>query len=313
MMPSTGKKEPEDIFASLDTGGEKTSASGPVMEEAPRRSPLKAILGLVVGLAVIAGIGFAVWYFLIRSQAGVEGTPTTTSQTPTVVPTEPSPVVEVPPSVPIEPVTEPVVVPPTGTNVPPPVVEPTPALTPAVPGIDRDADGLTDAEEVIFGTDALVADTDGDGYSDGAEAKSGYDPAVAKGSLTASTRFKTIRIGTFASAMIPSNWTDEGAAGTRFINPGTAESFRITERSLADKPADMMLADWFASDAGVATASLRGFRTRGGFDAWQTEDGRTAYVVIDVTILVIKYDSGTSVSAEFRSLYSLFIDSLTRM
>jgi subtilisin family serine protease len=43
--------------------------------------------------------------------------------------------------------------------------------------IDRDGDGLVDADEVnLYGTDPLVADTDGDGFSDGAEVAAGSDP-----------------------------------------------------------------------------------------------------------------------------------------
>lgn len=44
--------------------------------------------------------------------------------------------------------------------------------------IDSDQDGLTDQEELLYGTDPHVADTDHDGYSDGAEIKSGYDPMI---------------------------------------------------------------------------------------------------------------------------------------
>jgi hypothetical protein len=45
--------------------------------------------------------------------------------------------------------------------------------------IDPDCDGLTNAEEKLYGTDSTNADTDGDGYSDGVEVKSGYDPLKA--------------------------------------------------------------------------------------------------------------------------------------
>ncbi|MFA6790329.1 MAG: hypothetical protein WCR65_02000 [Parcubacteria group bacterium] len=41
---------------------------------------------------------------------------------------------------------------------------------------DFDQDGLSDSEELTYGTDPKNPDTDGDGYSDGAEVKSGYDP-----------------------------------------------------------------------------------------------------------------------------------------
>lgn len=41
---------------------------------------------------------------------------------------------------------------------------------------DPDSDGLTNAEERFYGTDAHKADTDGDGYLDGQEVRGGYDP-----------------------------------------------------------------------------------------------------------------------------------------
>ncbi|MFA7319288.1 MAG: hypothetical protein WC022_01690 [Parcubacteria group bacterium] len=42
--------------------------------------------------------------------------------------------------------------------------------------LDSDQDGLTDAEEKLYGTDPRKPDTDGDSYSDGAEVRAGYDP-----------------------------------------------------------------------------------------------------------------------------------------
>lgn len=41
---------------------------------------------------------------------------------------------------------------------------------------DTDGDGLTDADEERYGTDAKNPDTDGDGYLDGAEVQNGYNP-----------------------------------------------------------------------------------------------------------------------------------------
>ena len=44
---------------------------------------------------------------------------------------------------------------------------------------DSDQDGLSDAEEQLYGTNPHNKDTDEDGYSDGTEIKSGYDPLKA--------------------------------------------------------------------------------------------------------------------------------------
>ena len=48
-------------------------------------------------------------------------------------------------------------------------------------GLDSDNDGLTDAQEKIYGTNANNPDTDGDGYTDGNEVKGGYDPLKGNG------------------------------------------------------------------------------------------------------------------------------------
>ncbi|NTW15497.1 MAG: hypothetical protein HGA38_03950 [Candidatus Moranbacteria bacterium] len=44
---------------------------------------------------------------------------------------------------------------------------------------DSDQDGLTGAEERLYGTDPANRDTDSDGYSDGVEIRGGYDPLKA--------------------------------------------------------------------------------------------------------------------------------------
>jgi hypothetical protein len=44
------------------------------------------------------------------------------------------------------------------------------------PSIDSDEDGLSDKEEMFYGTDPNNPDTDGDGYLDGEEVEAGYNP-----------------------------------------------------------------------------------------------------------------------------------------
>jgi hypothetical protein len=51
--------------------------------------------------------------------------------------------------------------------------------------LDSDADGLTDAQEKIYSTNANNPDTDGDGFLDGAEVSGGYDPLKGGGAKLA--------------------------------------------------------------------------------------------------------------------------------
>ena len=137
---------------------------------------IKRILVASIVLVVVAIIGFAVWYFVIRKPAAMPA--------PKVVAPTTAPVVEAPAIVQPE---TPVVADPNIVNVdatgpakiPEPVIE-KPADVP-LPVTDTqkdtDKDGLTDDQEKKLGTDPTNPDTDADGLNDGAEVNIwGTDP-----------------------------------------------------------------------------------------------------------------------------------------
>lgn len=89
-----------------------------------------------------------------------------------------------PPAPPTPPAPRPVnVAPPAPVNIPPVNIappttpEPEPEPPPPAPDRDTDSDGLTDAEELLIGTDIGLADSDGDSYPDAQELVNLYNPA----------------------------------------------------------------------------------------------------------------------------------------
>jgi hypothetical protein len=149
------------------------------------KSPvLGKVLGVIIGLLVLAGIVFAGWWVYTRIIKAPQPPSTLLPQTPVDVPTT---TVVVPPVT-----TSSAVLPGSTTTLP---------VSPVLTGdttdsdhdgltdeeerfygtdpqkIDTDGDGLSDFEEVkVWDTDPLHPDTDGDGYKDGDEVKNGYNP-----------------------------------------------------------------------------------------------------------------------------------------
>jgi hypothetical protein len=294
----TGKKEPEDIFAELDKTVPAATSAQQVME-APRRSPLKIVIVSVVILAVVALIGGAFWYLFVRSSSTTTETQTTPSSAPAVVPAEAEPIVEVPPALPEPPPEIPVPVP-----LAPPVV----AVTPE--GTDTDNDGLTDAEEAIFGTDSSVPDSDGDGFTDGSEVKSGYDPSTAKAKLASSARFQTVKIGSVNSALIPETWTSAETEVGITINTFTPALFLISIPTLADKPDDLTFENWVLSASALPVNELTPFTTSAGYKAWRSSDGLVTVVITGDEAFIVRYSVNDATSVDFRALYGLFIDTI---
>lgn len=123
------------------------------LEEGGKRKML-LVWGSIGGVIIVVG-GLAA-FFVLRS---VPSAPTPTPPAPATVNVVPAPV---PP-------------PPVNVAPPEPEPEPEPELVPAADQ-DTDRDGLTDAEELLLGTDINLADSDGDGYSDSVELSNLYNP-----------------------------------------------------------------------------------------------------------------------------------------
>jgi hypothetical protein len=309
-----GAGEIEDIFSDVNLGSmEKSGAiKGLGMEPAGQKSLLKpALIGL--GAVVILTVaGFLVWFLLIRPEPSLAP----------AVPFAPAPsteemVVEQPPVVEVaeEPVVEtpPVTEPPEGTQVPLPE-----SITPSVPVVvqpvaasDMDNDGLTDAEEVIFGTNANVTDSDGDGYSDLTEIQSGYDPSAPGARLVDSTHFRKQVLGEVWETLLPTTWLvrlDEVFSNIYKIDTGALAFISV---KFSAKPAEMIFADWLtANEPMIVPASLDNFTAKSGYAAAQTSDHLTTFLTTDTSVITLSYVSNGAAALDFPLIYDFLVQNL---
>lgn len=145
----------------------------------------------------------------------------------------------------------------------------------AVSTVDSDADGLTDAEEKIIGTDPNKADTDGDGYLDIAELKSGYDPLVPGGKVTEASKMLSYKIDTKTTVIYPAAWeiTRSDINSTVIFADSDKAFIQVTYQ---DNPSKIAPSVWFNQQF----SGLNPGETVSG-DTWQgiySQDGLAVYV-----------------------------------
>jgi hypothetical protein len=145
----------------------------------------------------------------------------------------------------------------------------------AVSTVDSDADGLTDAEEKIVGTDPNKADTDNDGYSDLAELKSGYDPLVPGAKVASSSKMYDYQIDSKATVIYPATWdvTKSDVNSTVIFADSDKAFIQVTYQN---NPGKINPKVWYAQQFSGMTPgeSISG-------DFWQgfySQDGLAAYV-----------------------------------
>jgi len=152
-----------------------------------------------------------------------------------------------------------------------------PAITApvVVSTVDSDADGLTDAEEKIVGTDPNKADTDNDGYLDLAELKSGYDPLVPGKKISETSKMLNYQIDSKASVMYPAAWDTTKSETNNTVVFADADKAFI-QVVYQDNPERTVPAIWFAQQfPGSTSGEIISGQTWQGF---YSQDGLAAYV-----------------------------------
>lgn len=149
------------------------------------------------------------------------------------------------------------------------------STTVTVSKVDTDADGLTDDEERITGTDPNKADTDNDGYSDIAELESGYDPLVPGKKVASTSAMLPYKIDSRATVIYPSSWepTKNDANNVVVFTDSDQAFIQIIYQ---DNTKKLSPNDWFNEQfTGLTPGEAINGQTMQGFFS---KDGLAAYV-----------------------------------
>ena len=183
---------------------------------------------------------------------------------------------------------------------------------PLTRGPDADSDGLTTAEETLYGTDPLNQDTDFDTYADGSELLNGYDPTRQAASLAGSSLIKTYQQAQY-SISYPATWQVQTLATdgseTVFRDP----SGEFVEVILVSNPQGLPLEQWYLGSFGSEADGVTPV-TVGALDGLRSADGRNYYFITaadPTTVYLVTYNIGTMSQINFLLTFNLMLKSLT--
>lgn len=236
------------------------------VKKAATVSPILVIAGLVFLLLVIGGGA----YILLT----IPGAPATNTNTTVVVNTPP---VNTPP-----------------VNTPP--VNTTPVVVTPQPGKDSDSDGLTDVEEVLYGSDPHNPDTDGDSYLDGNEVFHMYNPNGNAPSNLADAGFVRpfSQSGFGYTLYYPSQWTIQLIGGVTEqvqFRSATGESISVQKTIKSSEPANGLP-----------------ITTRQGYTGVASADKMTTYLESGSDVFAIAYSLGSSTQINYLTTYQMMVN-----
>ncbi len=262
----------------------------------------KTIIFIVIGALVLVIAGFAVWWFAIRS-----------APAPVQVVVPPPPVVAVVP--------EPPVVEVVATTTPEVVVVPEVVKPPAevlIPNhefknsVDEDADGLTDIEEELWGTNGATADSDNDSFSDATETTNLYNPA----GVTPERLVDAQLVATYInpeyqySVYFPKTWiaqsVDEGKKEVLF----TSITQEFVSVRVLPFPTDMPFAQWFIKTfPAEQLATYVPFVNKFKISGVMSSDGMVAIITDGAHVYLMTYNGGTRDEINYRMTFKMMVQS----
>lgn len=177
---------------------------------------------------------------------------------------------------------------------------------------DTDSDGLTDVEELLYGTNFREPDSDKDSFLDGNEVFHRYHPL----GLAPATLLDTGAVKVFEDSLYPFTIYYPSTWSTVLNESDTAVTFRSARQATIDveweeKDVDETLAQWYEANQPSSRGEMKGILTKEGYYGLTTSDDRTAYLDVGEAVITLTYDLGSRIQVEYLQTFQMMVNSLT--
>jgi len=181
------------------------------------------------------------------------------------------------------------------------------------PGVDSDSDGLTNVEELLYGTNPQLPDSDEDGFLDGNEVFHRYNPnGTAPGSLVESGLVRLFDEPSFSYTLTyPALWNVRAVGGPTEQVVFTASSGEIVQVLLNTKQVEQSISDWFlAQDLQASVDDLLQVTTKEGLVGIMSPDRLTAYLDAGEKVYIVSYNVGNKTTVDYLQTFQMMLNSL---
>lgn len=180
--------------------------------------------------------------------------------------------------------------------------------TGVIPSLDSDTDGLTNQEEILYGTNAGSPDTDLDSFQDGQEVLSLYNPN-GSGKLSASSLVKLHENTTYRySIFSPPSWT-VGTLNADKLVTFTSITGEFVQVSVQENTTKLSAREWYLSlNPSVDQSKIRDIAvsTLTGIIG---PDGLNVYLADSASIYQITYNIGIKTEANYLTTFTMMYTS----
>lgn len=177
-----------------------------------------------------------------------------------------------------------------------------------VPTLDSDADGLTNQEEVLYGTNAGNADTDGDGFRDGQEVLARYNPNGA-GKLELNAGIKLHQNTTYSySLLYPTTWA-VGTLNSDKLITLTSMTGEFVQVSIQENASSLSAREWYLSLNPSASQTLLKDIASATLTGVLGPDGLNAYLADARYIYHVTYNIGIKNEANYLTTFTMMYGS----